>query len=126
MVEAAAEDPPHLVRNEEVSRGSETILVVEVDPSLREVTCEFLQNNGYLVMSTGSPNEALHLAEWHKGPIDFLLTDVIMPQMNGRDLANNLSKARPEMKVLYVSGYTDGVVRDGVHGALEDGLAFLQ
>lgn len=126
MVEAAAEDPRHLERNEKVSRGSETILVVEDDASLREVTCEFLQNSGYLVMSAGSPEEALHLGEWHKGPIDFLLTDVIMPKMNGRELAITLSKARPEMKVLYVSGYTDGIVRDGVHGALEDGLAFLQ
>jgi two-component system cell cycle sensor histidine kinase/response regulator CckA len=126
MVEAAAESPQHVEQSEELPRGSETILVVEDDASLREVTCEFLQSSGYLVVSAGSPEEALHLAERHDGPIDFLLTDVIMPKLNGRELATRLSKARPEMKVLYVSGYTDGIVRDGVHGALEKGLAFLQ
>jgi two-component system, cell cycle sensor histidine kinase and response regulator CckA len=126
IVEAAADSPRHVERREEVPRGSETILAVEDDDSLREVTCEFLQSSGYLVIPAGSPEEALHLAECHHGPIDFLLTDVIMPKMNGRELATKLCKLRPAMKVLYVSGYTDGVVRDGVHGALEEGLAFLQ
>ncbi len=79
-----------------------------------------------MVISAGSPEEALHLAERHNGPIDFLLTDVIMPRMNGRELATRLSELRPGMKVLYVSGYADDVVRGGVHGALEEGLAFLQ
>jgi len=78
------------------------------------------------VLPAQSPEEALEVEERHQGPIDFLLTDVIMPKMNGRELVSRLSKARPEMKVLFVSGYTDGVVRDGVHGALEEGLAFLQ
>jgi two-component system, cell cycle sensor histidine kinase and response regulator CckA len=113
-------------RSQALSRGSETILVVEDDASLREVTCEFLRSSGYVVISAGSPEEALHFSERHDGPIDFLLTDVILPKMNGRELATRLSKARPAMKLLYVSGYTDGVVRDGVHGALEEGLEFLQ
>jgi CheY-like chemotaxis protein len=126
MIEAAAESPRYVERNEELPRGSETILVVEDDDLLREVTCEFLQSSGYIVIQAASPEEALHLAEWHNGPIEFLLTDVIMPKMNGRELATRLNKARPEMRVLYVSGYTDGVVRDGVHGKLEEGLAFLQ
>jgi two-component system cell cycle sensor histidine kinase/response regulator CckA len=126
MVQAAAERPRSIERSEQLPRGSETILVVEDDASLREVTCEFLQTSGYVVLPAGSPEEALHLAEWHSGPIDFLLSDVILPKMNGRELASRLSKARPEMKILYVSGYTDGIVRDGAHGALEEGLAFLQ
>jgi signal transduction histidine kinase len=126
MVDAAAESPRHTERSEELPRGSETILVVEDDALLREVTCEFLQTSGYTVIPAGSPAEAMHLTESHSGPIDFLLTDVIMPKMNGRELATRLSKARPEMKVLYVSGYADGIVRDGMHGALEEGLAFLQ
>jgi signal transduction histidine kinase len=125
MVEATAESLQYVEQNEALPRGTETILVVEDDASLREVTCEFLQCSGYVVISAGSPEEALQLAERHNGPIDFLLTDVIMPKMNGRELASRLNNARPEMKVLYVSGYTDGIVRDGAHGPLEEGLAFL-
>jgi two-component system, cell cycle sensor histidine kinase and response regulator CckA len=126
MVEAAAESPRPVEPSEELPRGSETILVAEDDASLREVTCEFLQSSGYTVIAAESPGEALRLAESHNGPIDFLLTDVILPKMNGRELATTLSKARPGIKVLYVSGYADGIVRDGVHGPLEEGLAFLQ
>jgi signal transduction histidine kinase len=127
MVEAPAESSQNIKQNEELPQGTETILVVEDDASLREVTREFLQRSGYSVMSAGSPQEALQLAEGHGGrPIDFLLTDVIMPKMNGRELATRLIKDRPEMQVLYVSGYTDGIVRDGTHGALEEGLAFLE
>ncbi len=126
IVEAAAESPRIVERSEELARGSETILVVEDDASLREVTCEFLQSSGYTVITAGSPEEALRLAESHNCSIDFLLTDVIMPKMNGRELATRLVKARPRIKVLYVSGYADGIVRDGVHGPLEEGLAFLQ
>ncbi len=126
LVEAASEGPGRVERSKESPRGSETILVVEDDASLREITCNFLQSSGYTVMPVESPEEALQVAECHNGPIDFLLTDVVMPKMNGRELATSLIKVRPGIKVLYVSGYTDGIVRDGVHGALEDGLAFLQ
>ncbi len=126
MADAAAERPPHVERTEELPLGSETILVVEDDVLLREVTCEFLQSGGYAVLSAGSAEEALHLAESHDGPIDVLLTDVIMPKMNGRELASRLVTARPGTKVLYVSGYADGIVRDGVHAPLKEGLAFLQ
>ncbi len=125
-VEAAADTAQDIDQSEEIPRGSETILIVEDDSSLREVAYEFLQSSGYVVMSAGSPEDALHMAERHDGPIDFLLTDVIMPKMNGLELATKLRKARPEMKVLYVSGYPDTVMRDGVHGALEKGLAFLE
>jgi two-component system, cell cycle sensor histidine kinase and response regulator CckA len=126
MVESTAESSQYIEQKEEVPRGSETILAVEDDASLREVTREFLQSNGYFVLSAASPEEALRLAEQREGPIDCLLTDVIMPKMNGRELATKLAQARPEMKILYVSGYTEGVLRDDVHGALENGLAFLE
>jgi two-component system, cell cycle sensor histidine kinase and response regulator CckA len=126
IVEAAAETLRYVEPREELPRGSETILVVEDDPSLREVTCEFLRSSGYTVIPAESPDVALQLAQAHSGIIDFLLTDVVMPKMNGRELATRLGQVRPDMKVLYVSGYTDGIVRDGVHGALEEGLAFLQ
>jgi two-component system cell cycle sensor histidine kinase/response regulator CckA len=126
MVQSAAESPRSAEPKEEIPRGCETILVVEDDDSLREVTSEFLRCSGYTVIAAASPEEALRLAQSPKHHIDFLLTDVIMPKMNGRELATRLCETRPDMKVLFVSGYTDGIVRDGVHGALEEGLAFLQ
>jgi len=126
VVAAAAEAPRQVGARTELPRGSETILVVDDDASLREVTCEFLRGGGYTVLSAGSPEEALQLAESRTGAIDALLTDVIMPKLNGRELAARLNKMRPNMKVLYISGYADGAVQDGTHGPLETGLAFLQ
>jgi signal transduction histidine kinase len=108
------------------SRGTETILLVEDDSSLREVTCEVLESSGYSVISAESPERALFLASCHHGPIDFLLTDIIMPNMNGRELATKIRDIRPNMKILYSSGYSDGVRQDGVHGALAEGIEFLQ
>src|SRR5205807_508132 len=90
MVEAAAEAPRHVERIQELPHGSETILVVEDDASLREVTCEFLRSGGYAVIAAESAEEALRLGESHNAPIDVLLTDVIMPKMNGRELATRL------------------------------------
>ena len=126
LVEAAGESLRHVEPSEKLPRGSETILVVEDDSSLREVTGEFLKSSGYTVIAAESPDQALHLAQSHNGPIDFLLTDVILPKMNGRELAARIGAARPSIKVLYVSGYADGIVRDGSHGPLQEGLAFLQ
>ncbi|HEX2712277.1 MAG TPA: response regulator [Candidatus Acidoferrales bacterium] len=125
-VDAVTESSRPVEQNEELLRGSETILVVEDDASLREVTCDFLQSCGHLVISAGSSEEALRLAERHNGPIEFLLTDVILPKMNGRELAHKLSTVRPEMRVLYVSGYADSLVRDSLHGVLEEGLVLLE
>ncbi len=126
MVGALAEGPERAQPREEPLRGSETILIVEDDASLREVTCEFLKSSGYAVMEAETPDEALRAVERHDGPIDLLLTDMILPKMNGRELAARLGAARPGMKILYVSGYTDGIVRDGAQRVLEPGLAFLQ
>jgi two-component system cell cycle sensor histidine kinase/response regulator CckA len=126
MVEALAEGPVRIQLREEPLRGSGTILVVEDDSSLREVTCEFLKSSGYAVLEAESPDEALRAVERHDGPIDLLLTDMIMPKMNGRELAARLGAARPGLKILYVSGYTDGIVRDDMQRVLEPGLAFLQ
>jgi two-component system, cell cycle sensor histidine kinase and response regulator CckA len=126
MVEAAAEPLQDAEETEGLLRGTETILIVEDDASLREVACEFLQSTGYIVVSAASPQEALQFVERHSGQIDLLMTDVIMPKMNGRELATRLLITRPEMHVLYVSGYMDGIVRDGAHGALEEGLSFLE
>jgi signal transduction histidine kinase len=127
MVETRAERRAVVAPADETSlRGSETILIVEDDTSLREVTCEFLRGAGYAVLPAASPEEAIQLAETRSEMIDFLLTDVIMPKMNGRELASRLLAKRPCLKVLYVSGYTDGIIREGASGMLEPGLAFLQ
>jgi two-component system, cell cycle sensor histidine kinase and response regulator CckA len=127
IVEAASEPRRPFERLEEFPRGgSETILLVEDDAILREITSDLLQISGYCVIPVESPDRALSLSNSHSGPIDFLLTDVIMPKMNGRELAARLSKERPEMRTLYVSGYTGGILQDGPHGTLNGGLAFLQ
>jgi len=117
---------PRRVESSQAPGGSETILVVEDDEGLREVTCEFLRSGGYKVIAAESPERALELAERHNGTIDFLLTDVIMPKLNGRELAAKVAKLRPEIRVLFVSGYADGILRSGAAGAREESVAFLQ
>ena len=103
--------------------GSETILLVEDEPSLRELGREFLEQNGYLVLEAKNPAEAIQVAEQHIGTIHLLLTDVVMPGMNGRQLAEHLSASRPYMKVIYMSGYTDDAIVN--LGVLENGINFL-
>jgi signal transduction histidine kinase len=126
MVGARAEMRPRVEKTGPTPLGSETILLVEDDDGVREVACLFLKSSGYKVIEAALPREALRVAEEHDGPIDFLMTDLIMPGMNGRQLAAQLTAKYPQMKVLFVSGYTNGVVKDGVYGVLEEGLEFLQ
>ena len=109
---------------EKVAGGSQTILIVEDDAALLQVTHRSLEEVGYAILAARSPAEAIHISENHPGPIHLMVTDVIMPGMSGDKLANYLSVLRPEMKVLYVSGYTDHTIVH--HGVLEPGLAFLQ
>jgi len=126
-VEMRAESrAPVPVVQESATRGSETILIVEDDASLREVTCEILRGHGYKVLAAASADDAIRVSEAHVGAIDFLLTDVIMPKTNGRELAAKLSASRPHLKVLYVSGYTDGIIRATPQSVQEPGCAFLQ
>jgi two-component system, cell cycle sensor histidine kinase and response regulator CckA len=112
--------------NEKISvdRAEQTILIVEDDGALLEVTHRSLKDIGYEILTAGSPAEAINIAENHRGPIHLMVTDVIMPGMSGRQLASHLSVARPLMKVLFVSGYTDDTIAH--HGVLEPGVAFLQ
>jgi DNA-binding response OmpR family regulator len=85
---------------------------------------ETLEGHGYAVIPAAAPAEALRLAGCHAGPIHLLVTDVVMPQLSGRGLAEQLTPARRDLRVLYISGYTDdAIVR---HGVLEEGTAFLQ
>jgi CheY-like chemotaxis protein len=103
--------------------GSETVLVVEDSPQLRELMEEVLQVRGYRVLDAENGDAALEVARRHDGPIHLLLTDVIMPGMNGRQLADRLTAVRPDMKVLFASGYTaDVLVQYGVEG----GVHYLQ
>ncbi len=104
--------------------GSETILVVEDEPGVRRVVCQMLSLSGYRVLEAPGPLEALALFEENRDRIDLLLTDVIMPVMNGRELNQRVTALKPEMKTLFISGYTDGVIDDT--GILPEGVNFLQ
>ncbi len=104
--------------------GTESILLVEDEERVRKLTRRILEANGYKVLVATRGDEALRICGEHKGAIHLLLTDVVMPEMSGPEVANQLSLLRAEMRVLYMSGYTDdAVVR---HGMLEPGMAFLQ
>jgi PAS domain S-box-containing protein len=105
-------------------RGTETILIVEDEDEVRTLAGEVLASYGYEVLQARTPAEALLIAERHTGPIPLLLTDVIMPGMSGRILAERLAPLRPEMNVLYMSGYTDEAIVH--HGTLDAGTPFIQ
>ncbi len=104
--------------------GSETILLVEDEELLRNPIREILERQGYSVLEAIHGEEALIVAREYPGPINLLLSDIVMPGMNGRDLAVHLSRTRPGLKVLFMSGYTHNAIVH--HGVLEEGLAFLE
>ncbi|HWQ12619.1 MAG TPA: PAS domain S-box protein [Roseiflexaceae bacterium] len=105
------------------ARGTETIMLVEDDPSLREVARRILEAAGYAVLAAGTPDEALLSAERFHGPIHLLLTDVVMPTMRGPELAERVIRLYPETRVLYMSGYAENAI---VHGSeLKEGTRFL-
>jgi two-component system, cell cycle sensor histidine kinase and response regulator CckA len=103
---------------------SETILVVEDEEIVRELVCEVLEGHGYKVICAADGRQALEMAAKFEAPIHLLITDVIMPHMNGQELAIELSRVRPDMKVLYVSGYSDNDISD--HGVLDPDVELLQ
>jgi len=104
--------------------GSETILVVEDEPDVRRVVCKMLTMRGYKVLEAPGPVEAMAVFEKNSDQIDLLLTDVMMPVMNGRELQAQIALLKPGIKTLYMSGYADGVIDDT--GILPDGVNFLQ
>src|SRR5438128_2412903 len=104
--------------------GTETILVAEDERLVRVLAQKVLERAGYRVLVGAGGADALALAERHDGPIHLLLTDVVMPEMNGRELARRLTAVRPGVRVLYMSGYADEAVAQ--HGVLDPGTAFLQ
>jgi PAS domain S-box-containing protein len=120
--EALATQPA--LAQEQPSKGHEMILLVEDEENLRRLARQSLENQGYNVIDAPDGAAAIKISQAHPGPIHLLLTDVIMPGMNGRELANKLSPARPEMRVLYMSGYTENHI--GHNGTLDEGITLLQ
>jgi len=112
------------LENLELLGGAETVLLVEDEEVVREMATEMLREYGYHVLEAKLPNEALILSAKYDGQIQLMLTDVVMPQMSGRDLAEQLAPLRPDMKVLYMSGYTDDSIVH--HGVLEEGRHSLE
>jgi two-component system cell cycle sensor histidine kinase/response regulator CckA len=109
---------------ESPAKGHETILLVEDEPALRAMVRNVLESKGYKVLEARHGEDALMVSELHRGPIDLLLTDVVMPGMSGRELAEHLVSADKNTKVLYMSGYTDDAIVH--HGVLGSDMAFLQ
>ena len=118
---AAVPPQPHL---EEKAAVTETILLVEDEEGVRRLTHMFLEQRGYRVLEATNGAQALQVAAAHAGPIHLLVTDMVMPGMRGRELAEKLCSSRPRMKLLYVSGYTDGGIVE--NGELGPGCAFLE
>ena len=106
-----------------LARGTETILVVEDQEPVRNLTVTVLKERGYRVLDASHGTDALLVAERHSGPIHLLLTDVVMPRMTGKELAERLKPLRPEMKVLYMSGYAADIIAR--RELLESDVAYL-
>jgi CheY-like chemotaxis protein len=108
----------------QAERGHETILLVEDELMILNMTTTMLRRQGYKVLPAATPGQALLLAGEHAGKIHLLMTDVVMPEMNGRDLARNLFSLYPNLKCLFMSGYTADVIAH--HSVLEEGVHFIQ
>lgn len=120
--EQAAEKPvPDAKRDLE---GTETVLLVEDEEPLLALNKAILERHGYLVLASRNPREALRIAQTHPGPIHLLLTDVVMPEMNGKDLKNRLEEIKHGFKCIFMSGYAADVIAH--HGVLDEGIHFLQ
>jgi len=117
-----AASPP--VEADRVERGTETVLVAEDNETVRTLACRMLEDLGYRVQAAESAERCLEAAAAHEGVIDLLLTDVIMPGRNGKELFDLLKRERPGLKVLFMSGYPGDVI--GRHGILGKSVRFLQ
>ncbi|MEA2609227.1 MAG: hypothetical protein QOJ75_1470, partial [Chloroflexota bacterium] len=108
----------------ESDNGRETILLAEDDDSVRQLAMTLLERAGYHVIATPDAESAMAAAAAHTGPIDLLLTDVIMPGANGRELANQFAVTHPDARILFMSGYADDVL--SAQGVLDPNVAFLE
>jgi two-component system cell cycle sensor histidine kinase/response regulator CckA len=120
---AATGDVDRGRRETDATHGWETVLLVEDEDAVRALAREVLRRHGYVVLEAHHGVEALRIAERHQDSINLMVTDVVMPHMGGRDLAERLSTVRPRMKVLFMSGYTDHAL---MHRDLTPGAVFLQ
>jgi CheY-like chemotaxis protein len=107
-----------------IPRGQETILLVDDEPTIQDIATTMLESLGYSVLTAGTPAEAIQLAREHDGEIHLLVTDVVMPVMNGRNLAEEIQPLYPHMKQLFMSGYTADVIAP--RGVLDEGVQFIQ
>ena len=123
-VDQPVAEPDAAAAETALTTGCETVLLVEDEEMVRHLTRKILQENGYQVLVAQHGREALHTAEQYQGTIHLMLSDVVMPQMSGRELAEQLAQLRREMKVLYMSGYTDDAIVH--HGVLDEGMAFIE
>jgi two-component system cell cycle sensor histidine kinase/response regulator CckA len=108
---------------ETLQRGNETVLMVEDETAILKIGKAMLEFLGYEVLAANSPREAIRLAEEHPGAIHLLLTDVVMPEMNGRELAEHLKRSHPDLICLFMSGYTANAIAH--HGVLDEGMNFM-
>jgi len=123
-VDEPLEELKEKVVKEELPRGNETILLVEDEEVVRKLAVRILKRQGYTVLEGSHGNEAIDVCKQHKGPVHLLLTDVVMPQMSGRQLAEQLKQVCQDFRVLYMSGYTDNAITH--HGVLEEGMNYIQ
>ena len=114
---AVADEATHLL-------GTETVLLVEDEPAVRALAARVLRNLGYMVLEAMNGTEGLGVAQAHTGQIDLLLADVVMPEVGGKALSEQLTSQYLTMRVLFMSGYTDNAIVH--HGRLDEGVAFLQ
>jgi len=123
-VEQPLEAAATLLQTGPLPRGTETLLIVEDEPAVRHLAQRVLQAQGYEMLSAANGQDALRLAREHQGPpIQLVVTDVIMPVMGGKEMADWLKATYPNLKILFTSGYTDDAIAH--HGVLEAGIDFL-
>ena len=121
----AEDDAATAVPEKKTASGdTETILLVEDESAILEMTCMMLERKGYAVISAATPGQAVEKAKNHSGAIHLLMTDVVMPEMNGRDLAEKITPFYPGIRLLFMSGYSADIIAH--QGVLDDGVAFIQ
>jgi signal transduction histidine kinase/ActR/RegA family two-component response regulator len=124
QVDEALEELREKVETRELPRGIETVLIVEDDKEVRKLVARILENHGYKVLEASQGSEALPLSKEYKEQIHLMLADVVMPGLDGRELAERIKLLHPRMKVLYMSGYTENAITH--HGILEKGMNYIQ